>query len=103
VIIEAQACGVPVIGSDSGAIPEVIGKAGMIFKEGDINDLTRKLMTLARSASLRKKLGISGQKQVLKKYTNQKIAEQIYEIYLKFKTLSLSEHKTNNKSRSDEK
>ena len=44
VIIEAQACEVPVLGSDSGAIPEVIGKAGLIFKEKDIQDLHQKLL-----------------------------------------------------------
>ncbi len=35
VIIEAQACGTPVIGSDSGAIPEVVGKGGWIVPERD--------------------------------------------------------------------
>jgi glycosyltransferase involved in cell wall biosynthesis len=35
VISEAMACGVPVVGSDSGAIPEVIGPAGLIVPEGD--------------------------------------------------------------------
>jgi len=39
VLVEAMACGVPVIGSDSGAIPEVIGDAGLIVPEGDASAL----------------------------------------------------------------
>ena len=35
-IVEAMACGVPVIGSDSGEIPFVIGDAGTILPEGDV-------------------------------------------------------------------
>ena len=38
VIIEAMACKVPVIGSDSGEIPHVIGDAGLIFPEGNDAD-----------------------------------------------------------------
>ena len=81
VLIEAQACGVPVVGSDSGAIPEVIGKAGLIFKEGNVQDLASKLRGLARSAASRKKLSASGRSQILRLYTNQKIADQIYQIH----------------------
>jgi glycosyltransferase involved in cell wall biosynthesis len=36
-IIEAFACGVPVIGSDSGEIPHVIGDAGCVVPESDVN------------------------------------------------------------------
>ena len=35
VLVEAMASGVPVVGSDSGAIPGVIGDAGLLFPEGD--------------------------------------------------------------------
>lgn len=81
VIIEAQACGVPVIGSDSGAIPEVIGKAGVIFKEGNAVELAESLQKLSRSKGLRRKLAVQGCVQVLRFYTNQKIADQIHGIY----------------------
>ena len=35
VIIEAQACGVPVVGSSNGGIPEVIGDGGIVVEEGE--------------------------------------------------------------------
>ena len=38
-IAEAMACGVPVVGSDSGAIPEVVDSAGLIVPEGDVSRL----------------------------------------------------------------
>ena len=34
-LIEAMACGVPVVGSRSGEIPAVIGEAGLLVPEGD--------------------------------------------------------------------
>jgi glycosyltransferase involved in cell wall biosynthesis len=43
VIAEAMAAGVPVIASDSGAIPEVVGADGAIFPTGDWRALARLL------------------------------------------------------------
>lgn len=52
VLVEAMACGVPVIGSDSGAIPAVIGDAGLVFPEGDDRALADRILRLATDSFL---------------------------------------------------
>ena len=47
VLVEAMACQTPVIGSDSGEIPHVIGDAGLVFPEGDAQALASHLLRLA--------------------------------------------------------
>ena len=46
VLVEAMAAGVPVIGSSSGAIPEVIGDAGDVVPEGDAGELASRITRL---------------------------------------------------------
>ena len=45
VLVEAMACGVPIVGSSSGAIGEVLENypKGLVFKEGDVEDLGKKI------------------------------------------------------------
>lgn len=81
VIIEAMACRVPVIGSASGAIPEVIGDAGLIVPEGDSAALADCLRRLMRSPELRGDLGERGRQRVLARYTQAQIAAQTVEVY----------------------
>ena len=47
VIMEAQGCGTPVIGSSSGSIPGVVGPGGWIIGEGDVTALGSLLDRLA--------------------------------------------------------
>jgi glycosyltransferase involved in cell wall biosynthesis len=81
VIIEAHACATPVIGSGSGAIPEVVGVGGLIFPEGDSASLSACIIRLLNDPDLRRKLGAIGQRRVHEHYTWQKVAERMYDIY----------------------
>ena len=60
VLADAMAVGLPVVGSSSGAIPEVIGSAGLVFPEGDVQALASSLRRLADEPLLRTQLGLEG-------------------------------------------
>lgn len=60
VITEAMASGVPVIASDSGAIPEVVGDAGLLVSEGSVVQLSAALERLARDRDLALRLRGAG-------------------------------------------
>ncbi len=63
VLVEAMTLGVPVIGSSSGAIPDVIGQAGLVFSEGDASELARCIMSLRDDPALRIRLIEQGRKR----------------------------------------
>lgn len=81
VLIEAMACGVPVIGAASGEIPHVIGDAGLAFPEGDVTALTGHLQRLQQDPDLRRDLIRRGRDRVLTHYTQAKIATMTYDVY----------------------
>ena len=45
--IEAMACGVPVLASKAGSLPEVVGDAGILFDPHSIADMTQAIETMA--------------------------------------------------------
>ena len=81
VIIEAMACEVPVVGSDSGEIPNVIGEAGLIFPEGDVQALSAHLKYLMDNVAVRQNLGKEGLRKVKSEYTQRRIAERTVDVY----------------------
>ena len=81
VLIEAMACRIPVIGSNSGDIPNVIGNAGLIFREGDCLHLCESLRLCCNNEEFRFALGTTGLERVLNNFTNLKIAEQTLLVY----------------------
>ena len=83
VLIEAMACEVPVIGSNSGEIPNVIGDSGLIFKEGDVDDLSSRLEVLIYNKDVRVELAKKGRQRVLNNFTQEKIAKETYKVYQK--------------------
>ncbi|MEL6383928.1 MAG: hormogonium polysaccharide biosynthesis glycosyltransferase HpsO [Cyanobacteria bacterium J06626_18] len=81
VIIEAMACQVPVIGSDSGEIPFVIDEAGLVFPEGDADALAVQLRKLMESPELQANLSKRGYERAMEQYTNQALARQALDFY----------------------
>ncbi len=74
VLIEAMGCRVPVVASESGAIPEVIGTAGQLFAEGDVEALAAILAELAADPRQRAALAECGYQRALSRYTIEVLA-----------------------------
>jgi glycosyltransferase involved in cell wall biosynthesis len=81
VLIEAMACGVPVIGSESGEIPNVIGDAGLVVPEGDVAALALAIRQVIEDAEFARSLGAQGRERVLALYTQARVAQQTYALY----------------------
>jgi len=82
VIVEAQACQTPVIGSDSGAIPEVLDQGGLIVPERNPQALAVAIKQLYESPELRIKLGLFGRCQAEEKYSWEKVVIRMRNIYV---------------------
>jgi glycosyltransferase involved in cell wall biosynthesis len=81
VLIEAMASGVPVIGSDSGEIPNVIGEAGLVYPEGDAAALRTHLGTLIADGALWRDLARRGRQRVQAHYTQAQVAAATVAVY----------------------
>lgn len=81
VLIEAMACKVPVIGSDCGEIPYVIGNAGLTFRQGDVQELRDRLLSVISQPLFATRLGHMGYDRVMEHYTNKALAQEMWEFY----------------------
>ena len=81
VLVEAMACGIPVIGSTSGAIPEVIGGAGLVFQEGNVSELSKAIATLRDHPEIAASFGKAGRNRVLEWSSWEQVAERMAGIY----------------------
>jgi glycosyltransferase involved in cell wall biosynthesis len=81
VVLQAMNSQVPVIGSTCGETPHVIGDAGLIFQEGDVEALAMHLRGLQTNPSLRAELGRRGYERVQAHYTFRSIAARTYQVW----------------------
>lgn len=86
VIIEAMACSVPVIASDSGFIPGLVGDSGLLFPEDDEQALADRLCAVMRDEALRCDLMERGRALVLAKYTHAQVAAATVNVYHAMRT-----------------
>jgi glycosyltransferase involved in cell wall biosynthesis len=81
VLVEAMACGVPVVGSDCGELPNVIGDAGLVFPERDALALRAAIESLAADPARRAELAARGRARVLDRFTQAQVAAATYRVY----------------------
>ena len=80
VLVEGMAAGVSVVGSDSGAIPEVVDDAGIVFPEGDSSALRTVLQRLIDSDETRRSYSLRGKVRA-EQYGNRRIAGEYYSFF----------------------
>ncbi len=80
VLIEAMACNIPIIGSNTGGIPEVIKDAGFLFEQKNLEDLDKKIHELLHNEKLKENIIFRGKKLVEKKYTWNAFAKKMHKV-----------------------
>ena len=78
---EAMACGVPVISTRGGALPEVVGDAGILVPPADAGALAEAIRRLLDSPGERARLGEAGRERVGRSLTWRHAAEKTVEAY----------------------
>lgn len=78
---EAMACGVPVVSTTGGALPEVVGDAGILVPPADPAALARAITSLLDNPERAAALGNAGYVRVQNNFTWEKAAEATAEAY----------------------
>jgi glycosyltransferase involved in cell wall biosynthesis len=80
--VEAMACATPLVTTDAGALPEVVGtEAGLRVRAGDVGELTAALQRVLDDPALAERLGRAGRRRVLENYTWRATAQRTADWY----------------------
>jgi glycosyltransferase involved in cell wall biosynthesis len=78
---EALACGTPLISSDGGALPEVVGDAAYLVKAGNVDNLTKAIRDLLNDGNLRQAFSEKGRQHSLQQLSWEKVAGEMVAYY----------------------
>ena len=79
-VVEAMACGTPVICGNGGALPEVAGDAGLVLDPNDIDNMARQIEQVLSDRQLAAEMTRKGFQQA-SKFTWERVAQQVLEVY----------------------
>ena len=80
VTVQAQACGVPVIASDSASLPWQLAGSALFFHEGNRKELKEKVLMYAHNPSLRDEYAQRGRERSLKNFCHEGMTENFKKI-----------------------
>ena len=89
VLVEAMACGLPVVSTSAGGIPELVthGVNGFLTAPGDVAGIESQIASLLDSPDLREQMGIAARRTVESSYDVNVAAEQLEKIFLSPQTV----------------
>jgi len=76
-----MSCGKPVVGTDAGGIPEVIGDAGIVVPKANPKKLREAINRVLNNSKLSRRLGREGRKRVLSNFTWDRTAKAYEKMY----------------------
>jgi glycosyltransferase involved in cell wall biosynthesis len=76
-----MACGVPVVATDGGALPEVVGDAGLIVPAKDPVALADAIRRLLRDPALQRKLALAGRARIEARFNWREAALSMTRLY----------------------
>jgi glycosyltransferase involved in cell wall biosynthesis len=79
-VLEAMACGLPVIASDYSSLPEVVGKAGLLVNPGEVEAIAAAIHRLLEDETLRQALSSAGLARAAE-FTWARMVSQLVELY----------------------
>jgi glycosyltransferase involved in cell wall biosynthesis len=81
-VVEAMACGKPIIASEVGGIPDMIGtESGIVVPPGDMEALAAAMLRLARDEDLRSKMGAAAKERYEKLFSPKVVVPLMIETY----------------------
>ena len=81
-VVEAMACGKPIIASEVGGIPDMIGaESGIVVPPGDMEALAEAMLRLARDADLRSRMGAAAKERYEKLFSPKVVVPLMIETY----------------------
>ena len=82
-IVEAMACGLPVVATRGGGVPEIIedGETGILVERGDAAALAQGIIRLLGDDALRARMGRAGRRRAVERFSWETVAENLLACY----------------------